>query len=494
MKPGFSKSLYIRGLQCPKSLWFHKHQPELKDTIDAQQQAIFTTGNRVGELACERFPGGVLIPFEGLTVPQQIEQTRKAIAEGVNTIYEASFEYDGIFIKVDILHKGPNGWKVYEVKASTSADKTVYLNDVSLQLYVLQNAGIDIESVYLMHIDSGYVRSGEIELNRLFKAKDLTAIATGNLQRVESDISAFRTMLKQGCPDIQIGGQCSSPYDCDFSGYCWKDVPKDSVFELSGKGIDKFATYHSGVKTLDQLDLNTLNRAQRQQVEQHLKQGTIVNKKEIDAFLKTLHYPLVHFDFETFQSAIPKFDQSRPYQQIPFQFSIHIQHEPGGEAEHHEFLADQVNDPRPALIEKMLKTIPKDACLLAYNKAFECGRMEEMANDFPQYAEALNHLIARTKDLLVPFRSRHLYSWKQKGSASIKKVLPAFCAELTYAGMGISDGGMAMEAYHIMCEEKDPLRQERVRNDLLEYCKLDTWAMVKIFEYISTMNTQVSAK
>lgn len=487
---GLSKGLYVRGLQCQKSLWLHKHNPELKDETTPGQQALFQGGSDVGDLACALFPGGLMVPFEGLSIPDQVAMTAQAIADGKEIIYEAAFDHDGIFIKVDILRKGKTGWEVYEVKASTGV-KEVHKNDVALQLYVLNGAGLNVSKVSLVHINNSYVRQGAIEVEKLFSIADLTDVARERQDKVVANIDSLRTMLSEAQPEIGIGGHCSDPYDCDFHGHCWQDVPEDSVFDLAGRGIDKFRYYHDGMKTLADLPLEDLNRSQKMQTEMHLTQGEHIDTDGIKGFLDELWYPLVHLDFETFMSAIPLYDQTRPYQQVTFQYSIHIQREEGGPVDHFEYLAEPNIDPRPGLIAGMLKAIPEGACVLAYNMTFEKSRIKELADSFPIYADKLLKLNENMLDLIVPFRKRMAYRWTQRGSASIKKVLPAFVPELSYKDMVIADGGMAMEAYHIMCAEKDPQRLSDLRGHLLDYCRLDTEAMVKLHEYLTgTLKTK----
>lgn len=486
MRSGLSKGLYIRGCQCHKSLWLHKNNPELKGEVTSFQQAAFNAGNDVGELACGLFPGGVMVPYEGLSIPGQVARTATAIADGKEVIYEASFEFDGIFVKVDILRRGELGWEIYEVKGSTGV-KDVHRNDVALQLYVLTGAGLDVSRVCLVHLDNSYVRQGEIEVEKLFVIADLTDEARGRQDEVEANIETLREMLRGAMPDVSIGPQCEDPYACDFMEHCWKEVPEDSVFDLSGRGIDRFAYYHGGARRLEDLPLEDLNRSQRMQVELHLAQGEHVDPAGIKEFLEELWYPLVYLDFETFMSAIPLFDGTRPYQQVPFQYSIHVQREPGGEVEHYEYLAEPKVDPRPALIGGLLSTIPEGACVLAYFMAFERSRIDELARDFPNFADELLAMNENIRDLIVPFKRRHAYRWTQYGSASIKSVLPAFVPELSYKGMPIADGGMAMESYHTMCALQDPTELAEIRKNLLAYCHLDTLAMVELHKCLEQM-------
>jgi len=481
MGKGLSKSLYLKGKQCHKALWLHKYKPEFKDELTERQKAIFATGHEVGELACDLFPSGVMVPFEGLTVQGQIGMTAQAMADGQETIYEASFEYDGIFVKVDILRKDGEAWDIYEVKSATSV-KPVNDDDVALQLYVLSQAGIKVGKVYLVHLNKEYTRNGEIEVEKLFSMTDLTDIAQIKQGEVQVALAEFAEVMDGSLPEVKIGRHCSEPYDCAFKGHCWQDVPENSVIELAGKGINKFDYYHRGIRILDDLPLDKLNGSQRFQVEQYLKRGEHIDPEGLSKFLDTLWYPLVHLDFETFQSPVPLFNRTKSYQQVPFQYSIHIQMEQGGPIEHCEFLAVPGVDPRPELIAGLTRDIPRDACILTYYMSFEKGRLAELGRDFPDFAEVIDDMISRVRDLIVPFKKRYAYHWQQQGSNSIKDVLPAFIPDLSYEGLKIANGGMAMTAYHQMCSEGDPEKLAEIRQDLLEYCRLDTEAMVRLLE------------
>jgi len=485
---GLSKTLLLKGLQCPKALWLAKHPPDFELPEQPDLQARFDLGTEVGILAQQLFPGGVEVPFSGLSVAEQVEQTRALIEAGEKVIYEASFAYNGIFVKVDILVKSDEGdcWKIYEVKMGTAV-KEVNHNDVAIQDYVLENCGLSVCGNYLVHIDNSYVRQGEINVHGLFVAEDVRLEALKRQTRLPYIITYLREVLAEDEPDVDIGTHCHNPYDCDFIPYCWRHIPKNSVFELRGAGADKFALYRSGCVTYAQLPLDELNPKQRQQVEATLKQQDAVDLAGVKEFLGSLWYPLCHLDFETFSSPIPKFDATRPYQQVPFQYSIHTQQQAGGAASHAEFLAAPNVDPRRALAEQLLADIPEDACILTYNQAFERGVLRELAELFPELAEALLQRVENVRDLMVPFRRRDVYRWRMNGSYSIKEVLPAMVEDLDYKGLSIADGGAAMQAYHTMCALEPGEELEKLRAALLAYCEMDTLAMVKVLEALQNM-------
>lgn len=486
-KEEFSKSLFSRGQQCHKSLYLHKNHPELRNQPLGSQGQL-ESGAEVGELARGLFPGGVLVPYDGLSAACQLELTSSLVGNGVKTIYEASFDYDGIFIKVDILRKGRGGWEVYEVKSSCDV-KQEHIQDVALQYFVLNGLGIKISKVFVVHINREYVRHSDIDVRSLFKIVNVKSETLDLQKNIKRQISSLRKMLAGDEPDIDIGPHCDDPHECDFSEHCWQHIPEQSVFSLAGRGIDKFDYYRRGMIGFSDLPLGELNDKQRQQVKATLKKKKYFDKPAVRDFLNTLWYPLCHLDFETINTPIPLFDDTKPYQQIPFQYSLHIQHEEGGVPVHYEFLAESGEDPRKKLLNKLLKEIPTGACVLSYNMSFEKHVLRDLAELFPRRVKRINQIIEDLRDLMLPFRSRAVYHWKMQGSYSIKKVLPALVPKLTYKGMEISDGGMAMDAYRQMCVMTDQEEIGRTRKALLAYCELDTFAMVKILNRISSVPT-----
>ena len=479
---GLSKSLILKGLQCPKALWLAKNPPDFAFPPQPDLEAKFRAGTEVGILAQQLFPGGIEVPYEGLSVPAQLARTKQLIDSGAQVIYEASFSFSAIFVKVDILVRDGAAWQIHEVKMGTGV-KEVNLDDVAVQHYVLNGCGLSVSKSFLVHIDNSYVRQGAIEVDKLFASEDISRKVAARQQSLPEIVAELReTMRENDQPDIDIGPHCNDPYECDFIPYCWQQIPEDSIFDLRGAGINKFDYYHQGIVKLEDLTLDKLNAAQRQQTEATLNRQDSSNPQQVKSFLKTLWYPLCHLDFETFNTPIPKFDGTRPYQQVPFQFSLHIQQQVGDEPQHFEYLAPPGVDPRRELIELLLAVIPAEACVLTYNQAFEKGVMRNLAELFPDLAEAIEVRLANVRDLMVPFRRRDVYRWQMRGSYSIKEVLPAMVPELSYAGLEITDGMAAMQAYHEMCALEPGDELDKLRQAMLEYCRLDTLAMVRILE------------
>jgi len=480
-----SKSLFIRGLQCHKSLYLHKYHPELRDEISEEQEALFQTGFEVGKYARRLFPGGVEIPYDETSYDSQIQKTQDEIRNGTKTIYEAAFSYDNIFVKVDVLHKDHEGWKIFEVKSSTEI-VPIYLDDAAVQYYVLNGAGLPVSKVFLAHINNQYVRDGEIDPRGLFTVNDITDSVKQKQPFIAENIARQKEMLENDMPDIDIGEHCEKPHGCDFQGHCWQHIPRDSVFDLRRKGINKFDLYRQGIIEMKDIPLDRLNRYQRLQVEAFLNKADKIDKDAIKTFLDSLIYPLCFLDFETFCTAIPLFDGIRPYRQVPFQYSLHIQDSEGAELKHFEYLAEPRKDPRRELLTKLIDTIPEQSSIIAYTD-FETDRLRELSAWFPEYIDRIERLIRNIRDISLPFDKMDYYHWKMNGSYSIKAVLPVLVPEMGYDNLAIHDGGIAMNAYFAINQSNDQKEIEGIRSDLLEYCKLDTLAMVKILEKLREM-------
>jgi len=477
----------MRGLQCPKSLWLDRKQPEVRTAPPPDLIARWEAGNEVGLYAQLLFPGGVEIPFDGRTKVQQLAQTKDLLAQGAETIYEATFSHEGVHVRADILRKGQGGFDLYEVKSAAGV-KPHFPDDVAIQYFVLTGCGIPVRRAFLVHIDTGYVRRGEIVPKALFAMQEVTEIVQELQGAIPGELARMRKVLAAGLPAIDIGPHCTNPYECDFIAHCWRHIPEHSVFDLKGRGVDKWELYRKGIVRMDDIQLEDLNSAQRMQAEFHRNRGEHADPDAIREFLEELRYPLFFLDFETWDSAIPPFDGTRPYQQIPFLFSLHRQDSPGGPLRHSEFLAPPGKDPRDALTERLLAAIPEVACVLAYNKTFEARVLKDLAERFPQRRERLLSIAEGMIDLMVPFRRRDIYDWRMDGSYSLKNVLPVLVPQLSYEGMGIQEGREASLAYLALEKIEGRKEREKAEEDLRAYCRQDTLGMVKLLEKMKELS------
>lgn len=481
--PYLSKSRFIKGLQCHKALWLQMHRPELKAEISEQQQAIFDTGTDVGQLAQQLFPGGVEVPYDGLSIAEQIERTQQLIASGVETIFEASFSFNDVFVKADILHRVGDSWQLGEVKSSTKV-KEVYLNDAAVQYQVITGCGIRLESTGLVLIDTSYVRQGDIEPQKLFIWIDVSGEVLDRQQAIAVEITNQKTMLMGPEPCIDIGPHCSDPYECDFACHCWSHIPENSVFDFRDRGKpDSFELYRQGILRMKDVPAELLGWRQRMQVEYLDKPDFVIDSAAISEFLDSLNWPLSFLDFETtYMTPVPLFDGTRPYQAVPFQFSLHVQGSPGGVLRHDYFLAEENTDPRPEFVKALLEAIPAGGDIVVWNRAFESRIINDLASAFPEQSPVLLALVDRMVDLMVPFRRREFYHGMMNGSYSIKAVLPALVPGFSYDELDIASGDVAADSWLQMINSSDSDERLKLYGNLLKYCERDTEAMVRILE------------
>ena len=496
-----SKSKYCLLWQCPKLLWLDTYRKELK-TEDASRDDRMETGNEVGDLAMGLFGDftevTVLKADGNPDISAMIEKTKACMAAGVENICEASFSYGGLYCAVDILRKQDSGYAIYEVKSSTH-EAEIYGVDIAYQKYVLEHCGVTVTGTYLVCINSDYVRGEELDIQQLFKIVDMTDWVEKESPMLPHRLKlAEETLASKNEPVCDLGEHCDNPYRCAYWAYCTRHLPNPSVFDLYRLATRKKLEYYRKglVSYQDLLAVPKLNEKQKRQIRFHLSDcGAHIDKEGIRKFLDTLSYPLYFLDFETMQPVVPPYSGTKPYQQIPFQYSLHYIEMPGGELKHKEFLAESGPDPRRSIAESLCRDIPQDVCVTAYNKGFECSRLKELAEDFPDLKAHLLNIQANIQDLMTPFQSGHYYNRAMGGSFSIKSVLPALFPDdpsLDYHNLeGVHNGGEAMT---IFPKIKDMTPEERAiaRKQLLAYCKLDTYAMVKVWEALVMQGKQVA--
>lgn len=481
-----SKSTFIRGLQCEKSLYLYKHHYTLKDPISPSLQAVFDQGTNIGILAQEIFPDGAdASPENHFKMVESVGKTQDFISQGKSTIYEATFQYNNVLAALDILVKDEEGWKAYEVKSSTKVSET-YINDAAIQYYTITNSGIDLKDISIVHINNDYTREGELDINQLFTIESVYDKVLEFLPRIPNEVERLKNVIESPeVPNIDIGNHCYDPYECDFKGTCWKHIPDYSVFNISRLNKDKkFDLYKQGLITLDDIDLSKidLNPNQVLQVQSEVNGTSYIDIEEVKNFTSGLNYPLYYLDFETISPAVPKYNRSRPYQQLVFQYSLHIQETSASELEHREYLADSSQDPRIGFIEKLIQDCGVSGDILVYNIGFERGKLNDLIDVFPEYSNELREIVNRLKDLMIPFQKKWYYTPEMMGSYSIKSVLPALVPELSYNDLEIKEGGIASSTFLSMLNGTFEGNVEETRRQLLEYCKLDTFGMVKILE------------
>ena len=487
-----SKSLYIKGLKCQKLLWLNKNNKAVLTSPDDSAKARFLQGNKVGSLARKLFPDGKEVPFDGLSFSQKIALTHEWLDKGVDTIFEATFNYGGVLVMVDILHKNAdNVYEIYEVKSSSwnkrkkLKDFDQYFSDVAIQYWALRGLGLNISKASLTLLNGDYVSEKELEIEKLFIHKGITHEVLALQADIPATLSKFKAMLTdQNEPNIEIGVQCKK--NCSALDYCWKqqrNIPEYSVFNIfqMPKSVQ---LYKEGIVAVEDIpdDMALLTERQKSKVERWKSHKTVVDKEAIKNFVRSISYPIYHFDFETMGPAIPEFKGVKPYGKYPFQYSLHIEQEDGS-LEHKEYLATPGKDPREEIAKRMVEDMPRDACVMAYNISFEKSIIRTLADNCPVYADHLMNIHDNFIDLALPFQKGYYWKPEMQGHYGLKYVLPAIVPEMkdAYPNLdGVHNGGDAMRMFTELGRATNPNEIVKIKTALLEYCKLDTYAMVMI--------------
>lgn len=488
--PTLSKSRFGAGLQCLKRLYLECYSGELADPVDSAQQAIFDSGTEVGELARERFIGGLLIEEPYNEHSRAEESTFKAIADTqILAIYEAAFTFEGIRIRVDVLSRNDDGtFDLVEVKSSTKV-KPEHIPDAAIQLHVVEGSGTSVKNVFLLHIDNSYVyEGGPLDLNKLFHLEDITEESRKYLSSIPRSLSGmWETLEEDEAPGIEIGSHCSKPYTCAFYSYCRRDAPEHHIEQLpraSAKLLEKLRA--DGIDDIREIPVEFESLSDNQQrVRDSVVTGQPHVGPELLNALDQATFPLSFLDFETFNPALPAYPGTRPYQIIPFQWSLH-RLDAAGDLSHTEFLQEGNGDPREMVATSLLEAVGSEGSIVVYS-SYERTTIRRLAEEFPQFAERLVALCDRIFDLYTVV-TKHYYHPDFHGSYSLKSVMPTLVPGLTYEGLEIQGGSNASVAFAQMIAADTPETERRkIRGALLSYCKLDTQAMVEVLEALRSV-------
>ncbi|MEN9216448.1 MAG: DUF2779 domain-containing protein [Gloeomargarita sp. HHBFW_bins_162] len=481
-----TKSRYMKGVQCPKCLWLDFHDPGKATPPSESKKCQFQQGTDVGILAREYFPGGVLVSGCGNQKCQ--EKTATLIVQGTECLFEATFNWQGIVVKADVLRKiGDNAWEMIEVKSSTKV-KDEYLEDLAIQWYVIEQNGIKLTKAQVMHInnqDCFYP-----DLSNLFTQTDVTGAVRTIVQQIPQRLAQFHDWLSEPTElDHPIGDHCEQPYTCNFKDYCWRDVPEVSIFQIPRLDKKKRATLITDkIFSIEQLSpdfISTLSDNQQVFIQRYLAKEIYINPDGIKELMSQLTYPLYFFDFEAANPAIPRFNGVRPYQRIPFQFSCHILTEEG-ELTHHEYLHTDREDPRPPLIQALVQTIGEQGSVIVYNQGYEKSVLKELAVLMPEFADHLQSIVHRLWDQMAIFQNHYQHP-NFLGSVSLKKVLPVLVPNLSYKELAINQGDMAKNRWEEAIHSPDLVLQAQTWQELREYCYQDTLAMVEIHRHLTDL-------
>jgi predicted RecB family nuclease len=477
-------------VQCLKRLYLTVHAPELAAQPDESDQSIIEQGREVGLLARQMFPGGVAV--ESRDREQAIRETRELIDNPeIPAIFEGAFEHRNVFVRVDILQRRRDQrWRLIEVKSTTSV-KDHHLDDVAIQHRVVTRSGVDVAASCLAHVSREYVyEGGSIDVHRFFGIKDLTR----QVERLQPELtvqlrSEFRVLAMPEAPQIPAGRQCSDPFTCEFFDHCNPPIPEDHILRLPRIHASTVARLVAqGVQSIHDIPENYPLTERLRRACTSVQMGKPWFSPEVRDEFERLKYPLYFMDFETVNPALPRFAGMRPYDHIPFQWSVHVQPQPGAAPEHFEFLATDKSDPRPAFISGLCDALGDRGSILVYHKQFETRRLFELASWMPEFSLRINKIQRRLCDLL-PIVRDHVYHPGFGGSYSLKSVLPALVPEMTYEGMDMADGraaGLAWESL-IGGDCSEPQRQ-RISKALLDYCGQDTLGMVRLVETLQRVS------
>ncbi len=475
-----TKSKFMAGLQCPRYLWIYVNDSGRLPQPDPVTQHIFDQGHDVGNLAKTLFPGGN--DMSGLGFREMLPETAARLSDR-KPIFEAAFQCGQLYARVDILNPTDGGgWDIVEVKSSTEV-KDENIADVAFQRHVVERCGITVNRCRLTHINRDYVKQGDIDPAGLLKSEDITDRVSELAGGIADMIENMLETIAGNCPDAVIGRLCDAPYGCPLKDECWAGLPEHPVTDLFRIGSKMDDLLRLGVAAIIDIPadfkLNEKQLIQKSCIE--CGKPHIAND-EIAAFLAGLKYPHYYLDFETFATAIPMFDGTKPYQNVPFQFSLHIVDRSGEEPGQRFFLARGNGDPRREFLDALKNSMGDGGTVIIYNQSFEEGVLKKLAEAFPEYGGWVEDVVSRMADLIIPFRNFHYYHPEQGGSASLKHVLPSLTG-ISYASLNIGEGQTASlkfmaAAFGGMAEAE----RAKIFADLLEYCGQDTLGMVRIVE------------
>lgn len=477
-----TKTEFIKYIGCPIHLWLTKHRPELLPKETPSGMRILAMGREVDNLSRQLFPDGTEV--EGFN-EEGWNNTQKIIRGTSKVLFQPTVIADLLTCRADVLTKNSdNSWDINEVKMGASV-KEDYVYDLAFQRICFENAGIQIGRTNLIHINSQYVRNGDIEPEKLFISEDIT-------NEVETKISETKELIPRALqvsesdktPDPELLQSCPNPKTCDFLQYYCEGIPE--VYSVVAKLPTKHLLELIGREILDpkKIPASVLKSIGYKSASKFTK----INAPAIREELKALKYPLYFFDYETYSAAIPPFDGTRPYQNIPFQYSLIIKEGLKSAIHHTEFLARSFENPVPALLSQLKKDIGVKGSVIAWNASFEKKRNEEMAKMEPAFSEFLKSVNDRVFDLMIIFQFKNQLYTKSEfhKSASLKTVLPVICPELSYGSLAIQEGGEASASWPTLTNDKiSEAEKEQLANDMLTYCKRDTEAMVCILDQVN---------
>lgn len=489
MATTLSKTDYILYRECPKNVWYKLHKPNIyfQSELSEFEKTIIETGNEVELAARKLFPSGVLIE-------RRDEKGQKAtqgyITQKQEVLFQPIFTKDNYIAAVDILkfNQKTASYSIYEVKSTSSVDEKIHYHDLSFQVNLLEKCGLKIDKAYLIHLSPEYIRSGELNLEQLFKIVDVSSEVSSVSENVSVEIVAALRYLSQ---DSEPNGFCCCIYKgrsrhCSTFQHANPEVPEYSVHDIARIGNSKAKLKElidNNIFHLDKIPAHIkLTDIQQSQVDTHNLNKVLVSKEKILEEFNVLTYPLYFLDYETFPAAIPRFDGFSPYDQIPFQYSVDVLESADSEPKHYEFLYVETGDPSRSFAESLQKSLGTAGNIIVWHKSFECGINDKIAKRIPAMKPLMDSFKERIYDLEDVFKKQYHIHKDFRGGTSIKNILPVLVPKLSYKELEIRDGGSAADTWNkIVSDVFNDAEKEKAINDLKVYCGLDTYAMYAIW-------------
>ncbi len=486
-----TKSTFMRGVQCEKSLFLHHHRPQWRDRLPADQRARFARGQAVGRLARQLFPGGA--DASAASGAAKLRRTQALLAAGQRVLYEASFAFEGVQVQLDILVHRDDGWHAYEVKSALKVSPAHEL-DAALQHYVITQSGLPLADIHLLHLDRQYVRESKLQLDALFTARSLGDLARHNQPFVAGRIAALQAVLAQ--PEVplrDIGTHCRHPYPCDFVGHCWQHLPRPSVFDVVGLSERKqFDLYYTGTQALRDVPEAVMEDFHQRIQQQAARSGQpVVEAEALFRYLDTLTPPLYFLHWEALRPAVPLVPGTRPYQYLPALFGLQFIRADTDEVRSVAWLAppplaewEWTPDPRRTFVAQLLHYTRVPGAVVTYRAEILRTLLEAISYELPDLAPALTAWLPRLRDLSLPFSQKFYYEPRQQGRhdwATVQQVLVPTPTSLPFANEVV-----ARQAYQQWQPARDLFGEDALARDLQTYLRGQAAAQRQLWQYLRT--------
>lgn len=484
-----SKSDFLKYVQCQKYLWLWKNKKSLATPPSAASLAVMEEGNEAEKVAYKLFPKGQNAMTGDFS--RDAWETQKLINEGASVIFQPTISGKNLYCRSDIirLSKKTGKWDIFEVKGSSRV-KSEHLIDLAFQKYCFEENGHKVGNLYLVHINSKYVRDGELEPKKLFKAEKVTAKVNKVLELYKEQIAqAFKVAASKEEPKVQIIRQCSNPHECAFMDYCWKNMPDYPIYDLWLTPQEIQELVEQKITAIEDLPAGYFVGKKFEKYCLTVKnKEPFIDIEGIKKELKKIKFPIYFLDYETYGSALPMYDGYRPYQAVVFQYSLHVWESPEAEIKHYEFLAREPHDPAQDLAASFEKIVGKKGTFVSWYKKFETERNTELAEKSPKHEALLKSMNKRMYDLMDSFSKGYYVHPDFCNSNSIKNVLPVVAPHLSYKTLNIQEGNTASKSWKKLIDKTiTQAERDKIAQDMLTYCKMDTWAMVEIYKFLKNL-------